>query len=257
MSVPETSVNPGYNMLLTSAGATTEAIQERLLEMTRGAGRLGLLRVVMWTDGLAPFGRGDEVSRGARAQQLADNLPIKLWSSKIIRHVLGNVLLFTQRIGRLEEERVEASLRSCDLVLAPGGNTHLLASALGKHRASIENILAEGKPYVGESAGSIVTGLSTLPAEIDPADPKPHPSGDSRGLGLVKFDVVPHAPGREGGFEVPGAMAKVASRALRAQESTAEAVEQFVNQRSFCGVHVETLHDKQALVIQNGEVNKI
>ncbi|MGP5241582.1 Type 1 glutamine amidotransferase-like domain-containing protein [Corynebacterium flavescens] len=89
-------------------------------------------------------------------------------------------------------------LGSLDAVYVAGGETFLLLEALRSNGTG--DVLAErvraGLPYIGCSAGSIITGPSVTPAELmDSRDVAPGLSSD-RGLGLIDKVIVPHADGK-------------------------------------------------------------
>lgn len=89
------------------------------------------------------------------------------------------------------------ALDRCDVVYVAGGNTFALLAALRRHGA--DAVLAErvrsGLPYIGSSAGSIITGPSVEPVSLmdDPAEAPDLVRRD--GLGLVDTIVIPHADG--------------------------------------------------------------
>ncbi|SJM58033.1 Type 1 glutamine amidotransferase-like domain-containing protein [Gulosibacter sp. 10] len=100
--------------------------------------------------------------------------------------------------GEFEDaDAFRAALDGVDALYAAGGNTFVLLEALrrrGSDAVVVERVRA-GLPYIGSSAGSIVTGPSAEPASLmdDPAE-APDLS-DRAGLGLVDAVVIPHADG--------------------------------------------------------------
>lgn len=91
-----------------------------------------------------------------------------------------------------------AALDGIDVVYVAGGNTFVLLDALRRHGA--DQVLADkvraGLPYIGASAGSIVTGPSIEPISLMD-DPTDAPELASRtGLGLIDTVIIPHADGQ-------------------------------------------------------------
>lgn len=92
-------------------------------------------------------------------------------------------------------------LRDDDVIFVGGGNTFFLMRQLrrtGAARAIVEQVRG-GKPYVGESAGAVVTAPDIAYIGLmDPWDKAGMPHGDGEpcpGLGLVDFFTVPHVGG--------------------------------------------------------------
>ncbi|MFF1946447.1 Type 1 glutamine amidotransferase-like domain-containing protein [Rhodococcus qingshengii] len=88
-------------------------------------------------------------------------------------------------------------LDSLDAIYVAGGNTFVLLSALRRNGTGdvlVEKVRA-GLPYIGSSAGSIITGPSIEPASLmdDPTDAPD--LIDRAGLALVSTVVIPHADG--------------------------------------------------------------
>ncbi|MDX2357924.1 Type 1 glutamine amidotransferase-like domain-containing protein [Dietzia sp. PP-33] len=84
-----------------------------------------------------------------------------------------------------------------DVLYVAGGNTFVLLAAL--RRVGVDAILVErvraGLPYIGSSAGSVITGPSIEPVSLMD-DPSAAPElTDYGGLGLVDTVVIPHADG--------------------------------------------------------------
>lgn len=96
-----------------------------------------------------------------------------------------------------DAESLIAALEEIDVLYVAGGNTFALLAALRRHGA--DTVLIDkvhgGLPYIGSSAGSIVTGPSIEPVSLMD-DPTEAPDLGSRvGLGLVDTVVIPHANG--------------------------------------------------------------
>ncbi|OLT34747.1 peptidase S51 dipeptidase E [Rhodococcus sp. CUA-806] len=96
-----------------------------------------------------------------------------------------------------DAETFGAALDDFDVLYVAGGNTFVLLASLRRRGADvvlIEKVRA-GLPYIGSSAGSIVTGPSLEPVSIMD-DPSEAPElTDRNGLGLVDTVVIPHADG--------------------------------------------------------------
>lgn len=94
--------------------------------------------------------------------------------------------------GKTEEETREA-LSSADAIYACGGNTFALMEAMvtSGFVTMAPEMIRNGLPYIGSSAGSIVAGPHIgFAAEVDRRGRWKVP-GD-KGLGLVDFTVMPH-----------------------------------------------------------------
>ncbi|MGB3481005.1 MAG: Type 1 glutamine amidotransferase-like domain-containing protein [Mycobacterium sp.] len=90
-----------------------------------------------------------------------------------------------------------AALDTIDALYVAGGNTFALLAAL--RRNGTADVLTQkvhaGLPYVGLSAGSIVTGPSIEPVSLMD-DPTCAPDlTDHTGLGLIDTVIIPHADG--------------------------------------------------------------
>lgn len=90
-----------------------------------------------------------------------------------------------------------AVLDGLDAVYVAGGNTFVLLAALRRHGADqiLVDRVRSGLPYIGASAGTIITGPSIEPVSLmdDPADAPD--LADYTGLGLIEDVVIPHADG--------------------------------------------------------------
>lgn len=106
-----------------------------------------------------------------------------------------------------------AALDDLDVLYVAGGSTFALLAALRHHGADavlIERVRA-GLPYIGSSAGSVITGPSIEPVSLmdDPADAPE--LADHRGLGLTDTVVIPHADGALPPYP-PALIARIARR---------------------------------------------
>lgn len=88
-------------------------------------------------------------------------------------------------------------IEDSDIIYVGGGNSFFLLQEMRRSGADaiIAEAVANGKPYIGESAGAVVAGPNIEYIQ-DMDDAKAAPMlHDSRGLGLVDFRVVPHYQG--------------------------------------------------------------
>lgn len=91
-----------------------------------------------------------------------------------------------------------AALDTIDALYVAGGETFALLAALRRHGGDtvVAEKVSRGLPYIGSSAGSIVTGPSVEPASLMD-DPSLAPDLDDwAGLGLVDRVIIPHADGQ-------------------------------------------------------------
>lgn len=91
----------------------------------------------------------------------------------------------------------DRALDGIDALYVAGGSSFALLAALrrnGSDHVLIDRVRG-GLPYIGSSAGSVVTGLSIEPLSLmdDPGDAPD--LVDYAGLGLVDTVVIPHADG--------------------------------------------------------------
>ncbi|PAY21724.1 peptidase S51 dipeptidase E [Dietzia natronolimnaea] len=164
------------NLLLLSlgVGAVPAFLTERV-NRPAPAVRIGYLN-----DAASPYeGAGFVVAERA---QLAD---------------LGYVLADISAGDIDDPSEFSAVLDGLDAVYVAGGNTFVLLAALRRHGADavLTGRVRAGLPYIGSSAGSVVTGPSIEPVSLMD-DPSAAPDlADRRGLGLVDTVVIPHADG--------------------------------------------------------------
>ena len=97
-------------------------------------------------------------------------------------------------VSSAPKDLIERTLQRCDLIYVSGGNTFFLLQELEKSGA--KTIILEqvkgGKPYIGESAGSVIMAPNiSYVKDVD--DEKAAPQLKSfEGLGLVDFYPLPH-----------------------------------------------------------------
>ena len=97
-------------------------------------------------------------------------------------------------VSSAPKELTERTLQRCDLIYVSGGNTFFLLQELEKSGAKtiIREQVNGGKPYIGESAGSVIMAPNiSYVKDVD--DEKAAPQLKSfEGLGLVDFYPLPH-----------------------------------------------------------------
>lgn len=91
-------------------------------------------------------------------------------------------------------ETVKKKLESCDIIYINGGNTFYLLdwvrkSGLNKY---LDQLISDGKIYLGSSAGSIIVGPNIELADWEGGDQNIVNLQDMTGLNLVPFVVSPH-----------------------------------------------------------------
>ena len=97
-------------------------------------------------------------------------------------------------VSSAPKDLIRRTLQRCDLIYVSGGNTFYLLQELEKSGA--KTIILEqvkgGKPYIGESAGSVIMAPNiSYVKDVD--DEKAAPQLKSfEGLGLVDFYPLPH-----------------------------------------------------------------
>lgn len=98
-------------------------------------------------------------------------------------------------VDGLRKEQFLSRLEAADVIYVCGGNTYYLLDRVRKSGLGDElGKLLETRLYVGESAGSILVTPSIDIAAIDDGDANVVELEDTRGLGLVDFEVSPHTP---------------------------------------------------------------
>lgn len=92
------------------------------------------------------------------------------------------------------EAEVEKDLQPYDGIFVCGGNTfyllqHILESGFDK---VVKKFIAEGKPYIGSSAGSVVMGPTIEPVKALDNSGEAKNLTSFVGLGVVDFVMLPH-----------------------------------------------------------------
>ncbi|MBN2686059.1 MAG: Type 1 glutamine amidotransferase-like domain-containing protein [Pontiellaceae bacterium] len=97
-------------------------------------------------------------------------------------------------VSRASREAIESKLRNNAYIYVSGGNTFYLLQELkhsGADRIIIEEVAA-GKPYIGESAGSIIASPDIEYAHLLDDRAKAERLEDDSALELVEFYPLPH-----------------------------------------------------------------
>jgi dipeptidase E len=92
--------------------------------------------------------------------------------------------------GLHEFEDPAAAMENAEGIFTGGGNTFLLVTQLYKNKVMsvLADVVKNGTPYLGSSAGSNITGLSMQTTNDMPIVYPP----DFRTLGLIPFNLNPH-----------------------------------------------------------------
>lgn len=132
-------------------------------------------------------------------------------------------------------EEISNVLSNCDYIYVTGGNTFFLLQELKRKGADaiIFNLVMQGKPYIGESAGAIIASTDTeymRAVNFDPVSKAPELTEFSS-LGLIDRYVIPHY----GEFPFKKKAQKV--------------VELFAN-----SLQLSTMNNRQALIVEGSMV---
>lgn len=100
-------------------------------------------------------------------------------------------------ILNIDQENIDTikdTLHRNDYIFVSGGNTFYLLQELKRSKTDkiIENLINEGKLYIGSSAGSIILGPELNYIEsLDDASKAPNLL-DTKGMGVINFSILPH-----------------------------------------------------------------
>jgi len=251
-------------LLLTSAGPTTEAIQDGLRALAHTAINPKKVHILRVADGWSPFQWTSGATLRQELKQRAEGLGARVWSHKYLKYVLGRAAVIDTMHGTAHPDALTRwsfrnAVEDADMLLVPGGNTYQAMNGLKPHIEIIGKKIKEGLPYIGESAGSIVAGLTLRPAALKPADIKPSGLGRNADIGLcfIHADIIPHAPGSEGEFAIQGLQSAIAGRLLRHHETLPSDIETYRAEKTSEHVPAYVLHDKQALFVADSQINVI
>ncbi len=98
-------------------------------------------------------------------------------------------------IDAIKKEYWLPRLEAADVIYVGGGNTYYLLNSI-RNSGLISELprLLESRLYVGDSAGGIVITPSIDIAAVDDGDENIIGIKDTKGLGLIGFEVSPHTP---------------------------------------------------------------
>lgn len=90
-------------------------------------------------------------------------------------------------------EEVSAAVHAADIIFVGGGNTFYLLEEVKRtgFDTAVKEAMAEGKIYIGSSAGSVLAAPDISYVELFD-DRKKAVLSDMRGIGLVNFSILPH-----------------------------------------------------------------
>lgn len=91
-------------------------------------------------------------------------------------------------------ETIEKTLNKNDYIFISGGNTFYLLQELKKCQADkiISNLINQGKPYIGSSAGSIVLAPDIEYIKTMDDSSKAPELSDTKAMGIINFSILPH-----------------------------------------------------------------
>lgn len=97
-------------------------------------------------------------------------------------------------IDEEDPQTIEMTLKRNDYIFVSGGNTFYLLQELRRSKTDqvICNLIQQGKPYIGSSAGSIVLGEDLEYIKSMDDFSKAPDLNDTQGLGMIPFAILPH-----------------------------------------------------------------
>ncbi|MEG0619490.1 MAG: Type 1 glutamine amidotransferase-like domain-containing protein, partial [Bacilli bacterium] len=106
------------------------------------------------------------------------------------------MVIMELEISTASTEEIEDKIFKSDIIYVAGGNTFFLLDALRK--TGVDKLIIEqirnGKPYIGESAGSmILSGNIEYASIMDSPKVAPGLNGEYHALAITEFSIVPHA----------------------------------------------------------------
>ncbi|MCO6557916.1 MAG: Type 1 glutamine amidotransferase-like domain-containing protein [Bifidobacterium sp.] len=125
----------------------------------------------------------------------ADDHELSRWFRPLVRLMmrLNGFRVRTIDLATTMRDEVKRSLAASDVIWVGGGNSFHLLRELRRSGAGhvIASLVHDGKPYVGVSAGAVVAAPDI--SYIEPMDERGVVAdGDTAGLNLVDFRVIPH-----------------------------------------------------------------
>jgi len=91
-------------------------------------------------------------------------------------------------------EEIKKEINNYDIMFVSGGNTFYLLEKIQQSNCAdvLKDFVNQGKPYIGSSAGSVITGPDISPAyDLDRVEKAPNIK-NYIGLGFVEFVTLPH-----------------------------------------------------------------
>lgn len=172
-------VNHVMKLLLTSSGVTSEPVKKSFLELIKKSPSRVIVAFI----------------------PTAGNPVKEEWYWELVKKDLATLKGMGFRsviqvdISKVEPEIWKKQLSEADVIYIEGGNTFYLMDQIRKSGLDKElPQLLEKRTYVGVSAGSIVATPDISVASLEPPDENVAGLIDMGGLGLVDFEVCPHAP---------------------------------------------------------------
>lgn len=97
-------------------------------------------------------------------------------------------------VSQADPQAIQTKLSQNDLIYVSGGNTFYLLQALKQSGADqlIADLIAQGKPYIGASAGTMVLAPSIDYVQAMDSCKKAPGLTDYQALGIVDFYPLPH-----------------------------------------------------------------
>jgi hypothetical protein len=246
-------ISRSAELLLTSSGITTDSTKERLFDMVRGISAIQKINVLRLADGWKPFNASDHVGRVDWYWHNIESWAARKWSDDYLHWSLGErVAIKTVTLGDMDPAKVPELLTNTNLLLVPGGNTYQVLRGIDRYKELIREAIAEGLPYVGESAGSIIAGKTIKPASLKPADICPDTDLlEAPGFDLIGADVLVHE-GADGEFDINTRFARIARPILARVVSDAS---NYIPSKE--GTPVCAIDNYHGLSIVHGEIQPV
>jgi Peptidase family S51 len=246
------------NMFLMSTAASTESISQSLRDKVRYNSHEKSPRILVFEDAWTKFTRRSDVSYKEKYMQRVIGKGEKIWSKSWLKYILGrNAVISTVNSSRIDRITLKYALEAYDSILMPGGNTFQLMRGLRKNADIIRDRVNEGSHlYIGESAGAVISGISSYPALIKPGDICPVNAYPEKSLGLLNAEVIVHAEGHKMDNQVP-ILGKIANIAVKSCTSQIEDIIDFTKTYRNHGRPALVLNDGQAADITNGKLTII
>jgi peptidase E len=246
------------NIFLMSTAVSTPIIVETLREKILNSSENNKPRILVFEDGWNRYGKHSELSFHHKIDQRLNGIGERMWTRNWLKYLLGkNALIETIKSSKLDNITFNNELNRYDTAVLPGGNTFQLMRGLRRNSSVLKNSVENGSIlYVGESAGSIVAGLSSWPATLSPADRRPGYARTDSALRLIDSEVIIHAEGHKLDHPIP-MIGKVVNWALADSTTPTEEIYKFTNSFRNHGNNALILNDGQAADFTNGKLTII